>query len=262
VVLALAYAGGWAYAVFVGLLAALGSYELLAMASRPDLRPARVVGIAGSAAVAVSFGWPDHVLPGIVLAAAALVLLVERLVRSTKERYLWEVSLTLLAIVYPGGLLGYFLWLRDAPVMAQGAAPGRIDVGTSLVYFVLILTWSYDSFAYLAGSTLGRHKLFPRISPSKTVEGLVGGLAGAVAAALICRAIFASFLGGAEAALLGAALGIIAQIGDVAESMMKRSTGAKDSSNLIPGHGGFLDRFDSLLFTGPAFYFYVRLALC
>ena len=262
VVLALTYTGGWAYAIFVGLLAALGSYELLAMAARADVRPSRTLGIVGSAAVAVSFRWPDHVLPGIVLAVAVLAVLVERLVRSTKERYLWEVSLTCLALLYPGALLGYFVWLRDAPVVAQGVGGGPIGTGTSLVYFVLILTWSYDSFAYLAGSSLGRHKLFPRISPSKTVEGLFGGLAGSVAAALICRATFVTFIGAAEAVLLGVALGIIAQIGDVAESMMKRSTGAKDSSNLIPGHGGFLDRFDSLLFTGPAFYFYARLALC
>ena len=259
-VLGLTYAGGWVYALFVGLLAALGSHELLAMASRSDLRPSRAVGIAGSAAVAVSFSAPDHMIPGLVLAGALLVLLVERLARSTKERYLGEVSLTGLALLYPGALLGYFVWLRSAPVVAP--VLGQFGAGTRLVYFVLVLTWSYDSFAYLAGSALGRHKLFPKISPSKTVEGLFGGLAGSVVAALVCHATFVPFIGAAEAAALGAGLGIIAQIGDVAESMMKRSTGAKDSSNLIPGHGGFLDRFDSLLFTGPIFYFYVRLALC
>jgi len=262
-VLAVTYAGGPVYALFVGILAALGSYELLAMAERAGFRPARMVGILGSAVVALSFHSRYEAIPGLVLSIVTAALLVERLVRSTKERYIIDTSVTFLALVYPGWLLGYFVWLRNLPAdVARAIHTGPLESGVVLVYLVLILTWSYDSLAYLAGSAVGKHKLFPRISPSKTVEGMVGGLAGSVGAALVCRSTFASFLGFAEAVFLGALLGVAAQIGDVVESMLKRSTGAKDSSNLLPGHGGFLDRFDSLLFTGPAFYFYVRIAWC
>lgn len=261
VVLGVTYAGGLVYAIFVGLLAALGSYELLAMASRAGYRPGKVVGILGSAALAFSFDFRNQVLPSLVLSFAIVVVLIERLVRSSKERYMADTSATVWALVYPGWLLGYFVWLRNLAVDTVGAIPsGRLETGVVLVYLVLIITWSYDSLAYLVGSAVGRHKLFPRISPSKTVEGALGGLAGSVAAALVCKVTLASFLGLGQALLLGVLLGVAAQIGDVVESMFKRSMGAKDSSNLIPGHGGFLDRFDSLLFTGPAFYLFVRIA--
>jgi phosphatidate cytidylyltransferase len=261
-VLGLTYAGGLVYAAFVGLLAGLGSYELLAMASRAGYRPGKTLGILGSAALAFSFVSGNQALPSLALTIAIVAALIERLARSSKERYLADTSVTVWALVYPGWLLGYFLWLRNLPLAGSGAIPSaRLETGVVLVYLVLILTWSYDSVAYVVGSAVGRHKLFPRISPSKTVEGALGGVAGSVAAALISRATLAPFLRPGEAVLLGVLLGAAAQAGDVVESMFKRSMGAKDSSNLIPGHGGFLDRFDSLLFTGPVFYLYARIAL-
>jgi len=251
IVLAVTYAGGLVFALLVGLLAGLGSYELYGMTSRSGWRPSGAVGIAASVLVCLSFHYGRSGLPGLVLAAAALILMVERTARSSPDQYLGSLAVTLVGVVYCGWLLGFFIWLR-------GFGTSRIHPGPDLVYFVLVLTWSYDSFAYLIGSLVGRRRLFPTISPSKTVEGTAAGLCGCVAAALVSRATFASFLGIGDAVLLGLVIGIAAQAGDLAESMIKRSVGAKDSSNLIPGHGGFLDRFDSLLFAGPVFYFYAR----
>jgi phosphatidate cytidylyltransferase len=261
VVLAVTYAGGPVFALFVGGLAAVGSFELFALASKSGFRPGRVVGVLGSAAVAAACYSEDPVLPALIFMAGTVVVVVERMVRSTRERYLSDAAVTALALAYPGWLLGSFVWLRNPPSgVVPGIQSGRLETGVVLVYLVLIVTWSYDSIAYLSGSALGRHKLLSRISPSKTVEGTAGGLLGSAAAALVCRAAFASFLGLGEAVILGLALGAAAQIGDVVESMFKRSAGAKDSSNLIPGHGGFLDRVDSLLFTGPVFFIYARIA--
>jgi phosphatidate cytidylyltransferase len=262
IVLAVTYAGGLFYAIFVALLAALGAYEFTAMAARAGWHPGRILAIAGASAICLSFHFGAGALPGAVMSAVLVIILVERLTGSTREHYFADVASTFLGAVYCGWLLGHFIWLRNpGPRLAEVAGGAGLEVGVAAVYLVLVLTWTYDSVAYLAGSLLGRHKLIPRISPSKTVEGLAGGLVGCAVAGLVCRATFAPFLSIGEAVVVGLALGGIAQVGDVAESMLKRSTGAKDSSNLIPGHGGFLDRFDSLLFTGPAlclYLFYLR----
>lgn len=253
-VLGMAYAGGIAFALFAGLLAALGAYEFHRMASRAGWATSTAIGIAGSAVACVSFqfGGPD--LPGLVLGGLLILLAVERLVRSSREKYLAGLAVTFLGIAYCGWLLGFFVWLRNFE-------SSGLEAGPRLVYLVLVLAWSYDSLAYLAGSLFGRRKLFPRISPSKTVEGTAAGLVASVVAALVSRATFVPFLGRADAVILGLVVGAAAQAGDLAESMIKRSVGAKDSSSLIPGHGGFLDRTDSLLVAGPVFYFYVRLFL-
>jgi phosphatidate cytidylyltransferase len=253
VVLLVTHIGGPAYAGFVAVLAALGAFEFTGMAARAGWRPSRLAAIVGSACGVLSFDFGEGALPLLVLTCLVGVVLVERMVRSDREHYFTGVGATLIGAAYSGWLLGYFVWLRHLE-------PGPGGSGASLVYFVLVITWAYDSVAYLAGSLVGRHKLIPRVSPSKSIEGTVGGLVGATVAGLASQATFAPFFGRAEAAILGLALGVIAQAGDLVESMMKRSMGAKDSSKMIPGHGGFLDRFDSLLFTGPAFYLYLRLA--
>lgn len=138
-------------------------------------------------------------------------------------------------------------WLQDL----AGAMPGTSTAtGGGLAWFLLALfvTWLSDTFAYLVGKTWGRHKLAPRISPNKTIEGAVGGLAAAALTAAICDAWFGMDIGLVLALLVGLVLGAVGQLGDLSESMLKRARGVKDSSNLIPGHGGMLDRIDALIF--------------
>jgi phosphatidate cytidylyltransferase len=262
IVLLITHRGGIVYACFVALLAALGSSEFAKMAAARGIRMSAGVAAAGSALVVLAFYFGGLAAAGAALTLVALVILVERLLRATVDGYAPGVSFSLMAVVYTGWLLGSFVLLREFPPEGLDtglAAP--LEVGRSLVYLVLILSWSNDSGAYFVGSAIGRHKLMARVSPGKTVEGALGGIAACVVAALVCRATFASFLGLGEA-IAGAVLVSLACIaGDLAESMLKRSAGVKDSSNLIPGHGGLLDRFDSLLFAGPAFYLFARLVL-
>jgi phosphatidate cytidylyltransferase len=127
------------------------------------------------------------------------------------------------------------------------------------VLFTVFAAMGSDSGGYFVGRALGRHKLAPSISPSKTVEGALGGLAGAMLIATICHAVFFGALGGGEAVALGAAIGVLAQFGDLCESALKRAFGAKDSGWIIPGHGGILDRLDSLLFPVVFAYYYAVL---
>ncbi len=129
--------------------------------------------------------------------------------------------------------------------------------GENLVFFILIVTWGVDTGAYYVGRLLGRHKLSPHISPGKTVEGAIGGVLSCVLAALFARWLFLPGLSLNNTVLMGIVFGIISQIGDLSESMLKRSAGVKDSGHLLPAHGGILDRVDSVIFTVPVFYYYI-----
>ena len=118
------------------------------------------------------------------------------------------------------------------------------------------MIWSVDTAAYYVGSAIGHNKLIPNISPNKTIEGAIGGTFGAVIVAVAAKIFFFKNFSLTEAVMLGIIISITAQFGDLFESLLKRAGGVKDSGNLIPGHGGILDRIDSLLFAAPAFYYF------
>jgi phosphatidate cytidylyltransferase len=129
--------------------------------------------------------------------------------------------------------------------------------GEFLVFFVVLVTWAGDTGAYILGKTMGRRPLAPVISPKKTVEGFLGGIILALVVAVVSRLWFLPSVTLMDAAVLAILLTSAGLLGDLAESAVKRSVNQKDSGSLIPGHGGMLDRLDSLLFTAPCFYYYV-----
>lgn len=157
---------------------------------------------------------------------------------------------TLFVAIYIGWLLGYAIWLQ-----------GQAD-GPRLVLFLVGVTWAGESAAYLVGSALGRRRIAPVLSPRKTVEGSVAQVIVSIAASLALGVWLFPACSLVSAAGAGVALGVIGQVGDLAESAIKRSLGTKDTGELIPGHGGMLDRIDSLLFNAPALYFYSLYAWC
>jgi phosphatidate cytidylyltransferase len=157
---------------------------------------------------------------------------------------------TLFGAIYIGWLLGYAIWLQ-----------GRAD-GPQLVLFLVGVTWAGESAAYLVGSSVGRRRLAPVLSPGKTVEGAIAQVIVSIAAALALGFWLLPACGLLGAAGAGVVLGVIGQVGDLAESAIKRSIGTKDTGDLIPGHGGMLDRIDSLLFNAPALYLYSLYAWC
>jgi phosphatidate cytidylyltransferase len=157
---------------------------------------------------------------------------------------------TLFGAVYVGWLLGYAIWLQ-----------ARTD-GPQLVLFLVGVTWAGESAAYLVGSSVGRHRLAPILSPRKTIEGAIAQIVVSIAAALALGAWLLPTCGLPGAAGAGGVLGVVGQVGDLAESAIKRSIGTKDTGDLIPGHGGMLDRIDSLLFNAPALYLYSLYAWC
>jgi phosphatidate cytidylyltransferase len=184
---------------------------------------------------------------GVYLASALVLLLPASLLTrgSSEERAAWvrEMIFPLVVVAAP---LGFFVLIR------------QLTSGTSLIFYLLITLWVVDSAAYFTGMKFGRTPMAPKISPGKTMEGLAGGLAAGFAAG----GILGPFLAGVDplsGAALGILLGILGQLGDLSESLWKRSAGLKDSGGLIPGHGGLLDRIDSFLLTTPAFYYAFRL---
>jgi phosphatidate cytidylyltransferase len=160
---------------------------------------------------------------------------------------LTDSAVMILGVVYVSLLLSYLLLLRDFPG------------GEFLILFILGITWLGDAGAYYVGSMIGRHALAPRISPKKTIEGAVGGLAVSVIGSVAAKFWFLPALTLADALRLGLLLGVAGQFGDLVESMWKRSGGVKDSGGLIPAHGGLLDKMDSLIFAAPVFYYYLTL---
>jgi phosphatidate cytidylyltransferase len=159
-------------------------------------------------------------------------------------------AIAVMATLYVGMLGGSLIRLRS-----------DFPVGPKLVFFLLIVVWTGDAGAYYTGKAFGRHKLSPRISPKKTVEGLVGGIATSITAAIVIHFTFFPEFPLVHAIIAGVILSACGVIGDLAESLWKRSADVKDSGTLIPGHGGFLDRFDSIYFTAPILYTYWSLIM-
>ena len=166
--------------------------------------------------------------------------------------------ISIAGVFYIGFAFSHLLMLRfletEGGAMLQTLL-GETELGCALVWTALIGTWASDTFAYFAGSMLGSHKLCPTISPGKTVEGFLGGFIGTVFSVMAVGGLFFSF-GIMQMAVLGIGIAIIAPLGDLVESVIKRHTGIKDSGRLIPGHGGVLDRFDSVMFTAPLVYYF------
>ena len=205
------------------------------------------IGMTGFAALILGTHRPDIIGPTL-LATLVCIISVPLLSRSPLEQSLKDGALTLFGVLYLGLTLGTLSMTRLLPQ------------GEWLIFFLLLVTWASDTGAYYVGTLFGRHRLAPRISPKKTVEGLVGGLIAAIIVGYVARWWFLPELSGLDCLILAILLTVTGLWGDLTESVMKRSAGMKDSGGILPGHGGMLDRLDSLLFAAPAFYYYITLA--
>ena len=257
--LAIIWYGGLPLAFLLALTGTLGARQLFDLAGRQGVHPARTLGLVSAAAVApityaalvapdvrelVLASWPYLVAVWIiVLLSWALVA------RPPAEKPLEAVSVTLLAVVYTAALPAFLLGIRHL------SHPGRSWAGAWLVFFPLVVTWVCDTAAMFGGRAMGGAKLAPAISPGKTRSGAVSGIVGGLLVAPIFGTMVFPRVGLEvplwQLLLLAGVLSVVGQIGDLAESLLKREAGVKDSSRLIPGHGGVLDRFDSLYFVIP-----------
>ncbi len=177
----------------------------------------------------------------VLLAAISLLYRFRDIHQAAQEWALFTAGL-----LYVPLLLAQLLLLRAEPL------------GHAWILLMLVIVMAGDSAAYYIGSTFGRHKLYPAVSPNKSIEGALGGLAGSVAGAFVARLTFFPQLEVTDCLVIAILLGVLGQLGDLFESLLKRSCGVKDSGGLVPGHGGILDRLDSILFAAPAAWLYAR----
>jgi phosphatidate cytidylyltransferase len=258
-VLLVVWYGGPPLAALVTIAAALGAGELFDLAERGGVRPARTLGIATAAALPlVTWLAIDRPLLGEVLADAGLflgalwvlLLLTWALAaRAPTDHPLSAAAITLLGVAYAGALPASILVIR------HGVEPTRSWAGLWLVCFPLVVTWVCDTAAMFGGRTFGGPKLSPVVSPGKTRSGAAAGVIGALLVAPVFSAwvfpAWAPELSHGRTLAIAAVLAVVGQVGDLAESLFKREAGVKDSSRLLPGHGGVLDRLDSLYFVMP-----------
>lgn len=255
-VLALILGGPWLAGVIVLVtgLAALEVFRLLRAAGWPSFR---LLGTAVALAIVVDAALPDLVAgSGLLLGAVGAILIAVGAFALADPRDGVATWLTTLFGALYVALLGFVVRLGDAaPAVPPDALLAGLGAERGWILLLVLAVWAYDTGAYAIGRAFGRRRFLTHISPSKTWAGLVGGL---VAATLVVAAILAGLgLPPFGALVLGPLIGLAAQAGDLAESMVKRAAGAKDSSSLIPGHGGVLDRVDSFLFAAPVATLYV-----
>ena len=248
--------------IFVNVVLARAVWEFYRICEAKGLRTYKVWGVIGTLGL-VSGSWFFYRQPQrlqlsydfdiLILLVFALGVFIRQFPQKLNPQGIETMAVTLFGLIYVA-------WLGNFITRINFASPH----GRYFIMLLVVATKFTDMGAYIVGSTMGRHKLIPRMSPKKTWEGTVGGIAFAVGGAFLCRWVMPvemAQLTNVHAVIVGLLLGVAAVIGDLAESLIKREAGVKDSSTILPGHGGCLDMIDSLLFTAPLLYVYMRLVL-
>jgi phosphatidate cytidylyltransferase len=245
------YPSPWPVTVFVVAVGLIGIAEYAAMAFSTQAGERGLTMLLG-ALLLLGAAWVGAEPRASQILHAALALVVVAglvwvlLIRPDFEQGLRDLGLSMIGVFYVGFLLPHFIWLH-----------GVGGLGPRWVIFVLVIGMAGDTGGYFVGHALGRHKLMPRVSPGKTVEGSLGIVAASLLGGAASKFIFLQDLTWNEALWLSAVMAVIGQLGDLSESIMKRTFGVKESGWLFPGHGGVLDRIDSLLFPVTFLYYYV-----
>ncbi len=262
---------GVPFAVAMGIISILGAMEFYRGVRKIGARPVEWAGLLAVLFFAISattFRYADRTTVGAIFPTALTLLLIAsfcvEMIRTDRSPIL-NVGTTVFGAIYVGWLISHLVILRGVvlgsgdtvPTIAVG--PLHPEVGACLVMLTFLSTWACDTSAYFFGRAFGKTKIAPKLSPNKTVEGSIAGLLGTIVVASIAGWVI--HLPWYHGLAMGAIFGILSQLGDLSESSIKRELNIKDFGTIVPGHGGILDRFDSLLFTGPAAYYYAMLFL-
>lgn len=236
---------GFPFFIVVIIIALLGLKEFYDLAGKQGHKPSYILGaililyfILTSVYDVYSL---NRYIENIIITFLIITSFIIQLFKKDYSKILSEISITILGSIYLGYLLSFMIKIKDLPN------------GNYYLISLLIVTWINDIGAYLVGTYLGKNKIFPKISPKKTIEGSIGGIIFSITATFALKNWLNLTFN--ELILLGLIIAIIAQIGDLFESVLKRGSGVKDSGTLIPGQGGILDVLDSLIFTAPVFYY-------
>lgn len=242
--------------IFVVVVALLGLWEFYQIGKGPRAPLYLAFGGVWTLTLVISgqvgHRWSDYI-PHLALSAGLVIALAWLALNHKKEGVVARWSYSVIGPVLLGFTLAHALMLRELDDIA--------DPGRDWLLLALLVTFATDTGAYLTGRSIGAHKMAPSISPNKTWEGAIGGLLWAVAVAAALGSLIELSVPLWQLAMIGSIVGVVAQLGDLAESSLKRYVGVKDTGTILPGHGGALDRLDSIVFVLPVVYYLVALAL-
>jgi phosphatidate cytidylyltransferase len=246
------YTGGIFLILATLVLAALGLNEFYQLAEAKGANPYKILGLFGGLSLLIiTYLYSKQPIldfnPYLGIISILYLLLLSNIFFNKNNSSIIDTAVTILGVLYVCGLLIYLILIYNFDLAG-------VQIGRKLIWLPILATWMTDTSAYFTGLNFGKNKLAPQISPKKTIEGALGGIIGSIIIVLIYGSYLAINI--KERILLGVLLSIASQLGDLVESSFKRDAQIKDSGDIIPGHGGILDRFDSLLFTLPLTYYY------
>ena len=245
--------GGIPFLLAMNLVIGAGLFEFYRMMEAKGIRPYKTVGVAAGLVVSWYVYFQGGVFSGLFITLMLITIMAMELFRRDGELAVFHISTTILGVFYVAWLGSHIILLRQ---LGEGVV--GTDLGGFFVILAFALAWGTDTGAYFVGNAIGKKKLLPRVSPSKSVEGALGGVVVAITVAFVAKATIVPLLTVVDVLALGLAAPVMAVLGDLVESLMKRDVRIKDTSRALPGHGGMLDRFDSVLFVAPLVYYYLR----
>ena len=249
-VLALCYYGKLYFLFFILGIGGLAFYEFSNMSLNKNNKRSLLIGISSVVAVIINSYY--HFTEFYILILIIILLLTITELFRNKESAINNLGSSLLGILY----LGFF---SSSIVRIREYFPGEnYSSGGLLIISILVTIWICDSAAFFVGTAIGKHKLFPRVSPKKSWEGAIAGFLFSIVAMISAKFILLDILSLVDVIIIGLIIGVFGQVGDLIESLLKRDAGIKDSSQIIPGHGGIFDRFDSLIYTAPIIFIYLN----
>jgi len=248
IILVLIFQGGWYFFLLIFVISLVGQLEFYEMQRAKKYQPQRINGVVAGILLLLGIQTGEWHGIGMGLVVILMLILAFEMFRH-HENVSINIGITLVGILYIPLFLGTLIYTKsyvDEKFVSVEYA------GFKYIMMILITIWICDTFAYTFGILFGKHKLYERVSPNKTIEGAAAGLLGAVLTIIVVKAFNILPMDWVSAIILGSTVGIFGQMGDLVESWFKRDAGIKDSSTILPGHGGILDRFDSLLFLSPS----------
>ena len=250
----LAYQGRFYFLLLIEALILLGLYEYYSIAQSAEAKLSFIIlAFFGLSIGLVSFlDGGKYILPVFFLAFVSGSFY--QILKNGTTKASFNLGFFVLGIIYVPLFFSHLILIRQLP----NHLGLEYRLGGLWVIFIFVCVWFCDTLAYLIGAPLGKHLLAPNISPKKTIEGAIGGIIGALGGAVFSYFVFLNFIPLKHLLVISFLIGTVGQIGDLVESSFKREVGLKDASAIIPGHGGILDRFDSLLFVSPLVYYYLR----
>ncbi|MBN1638842.1 MAG: phosphatidate cytidylyltransferase [Ignavibacteriales bacterium] len=250
VIVAAGYFGKFYFLSFIILIACVSFFEFSRLSSRKDIFVNFFIGEISIIAIIFDFYF-NYINPIVLLLAIPVLLMFFELWRN-KGSALQNIATTIFGIVYLGLFPSTLISIRE--IYAD------YNQGGYLILSILFGIWLCDSAAMFLGMLIGKHKIFSRVSPKKSWEGTIAGFILGLSSLLISKLIVLDFLSWVDVIIIGIIVGAFGQIGDFVESLIKRDVAVKDSSNIIPGHGGLMDRFDSLFFVAPLTFIYLNIS--